>query len=499
MNVQAETDHTDELAVKIFAYVDREAGRDAPLSPEDELMVRDLLKTDPAAQALAEDFRATNTSLDDLCNGGDIDVPDKLVSLILTHGDLNTESERDQEVTGEIIPFTPTPAPEKKTWVYHPLAAAASIVAIIASGGLLYQYKVHHQEKRQFQVELTNADTTLAAHNAELDEARVKQRAFRQRLASLVAENNRLKQEVEEKSGQIAEVETVRERIVAELDDTEILGETPLELDQSQFQRRMTELSEALAASEQKLAGDRASLAEAKRQAAAQARERVDMIQQGQARLTDLEERFNTASKEVADLTTERDNLAAKVAQSRQRIVALEGNFNATLGKIVGLNTANNQLASEKEQYRREASWLNQVAGYHRGYAGSMREVEISAKEQENKKMLTKWLASMMGQDFAVPDLSDSDLTFIGGRVFFVNGKPTGQIAYHDEEGRLTGFCFTANPDKPNSDPELGQHGDLNLVSWSKNGIDYVLVGWTASPELEWIAKGLQQTYGDDI
>jgi len=52
-----------ELSEKILAYVEREVGRDAPLSPEDEAMVRELLLKDPAARARADEFRDVDTDL----------------------------------------------------------------------------------------------------------------------------------------------------------------------------------------------------------------------------------------------------------------------------------------------------------------------------------------------------------------------------------------------------------------------------------------------------
>ncbi|MGI9437236.1 MAG: anti-sigma factor family protein [Geminicoccaceae bacterium] len=90
-------------------------------------------------------------------------------------------------------------------------------------------------------------------------------------------------------------------------------------------------------------------------------------------------------------------------------------------------------------------------------------------------------------------------LTFVGGRVFFVNGMPTGLIAYHDREGKLTGFRFTPNSDGQESAPTLSQDNDLNLVSWQKNGIDYVLVGWADPAELGLVGTQLQRNYGDEI
>ena len=54
---------SDDLKEKICAYVEHEAGHGSLLSPEDEAMVRQLLTTDPAARALADEFRDLDTRL----------------------------------------------------------------------------------------------------------------------------------------------------------------------------------------------------------------------------------------------------------------------------------------------------------------------------------------------------------------------------------------------------------------------------------------------------
>lgn len=75
-------DLPDELIEKIFALVERSVGRDAPLSPEDEVMVRNLLATDPTAQAVAADFGRLNTRLDQLVDVGDVQIPDSLAMIL---------------------------------------------------------------------------------------------------------------------------------------------------------------------------------------------------------------------------------------------------------------------------------------------------------------------------------------------------------------------------------------------------------------------------------
>lgn len=76
---------------------------------------------------------------------------------------------------------------------------------------------------------------------------------------------------------------------------------------------------------------------------------------------------------------------------------------------------------------------------------------------------------------------------------------PTGQIAYHDQEGKLLGFCFTPSGDKKTTELALDQRDDLNLAHWQKAGLQYVLVGWTDTGLLGPVAEQLWQNYGDEV
>lgn len=106
LNVHADTDISDELSEKIFAFVDREAGRDAPLSPEDEALVRDLLEKNPAARALAEEFRATEAGLQGFFDAvaraaSKMSVPEALRGLNDAHG----AERKGRAVTDKVVPF----------------------------------------------------------------------------------------------------------------------------------------------------------------------------------------------------------------------------------------------------------------------------------------------------------------------------------------------------------------------------------------------------------
>ena len=85
MTVTPEHGISQQLFDKVVAFIDREHGRDAPLSDSDKKMVCHLIKDDPAVRDLAEDLRAVNAGLDTLLDDvADVEVPADIVNLILS-------------------------------------------------------------------------------------------------------------------------------------------------------------------------------------------------------------------------------------------------------------------------------------------------------------------------------------------------------------------------------------------------------------------------------
>jgi anti-sigma factor RsiW len=89
-------------------------------------------------------------------------------------------------------------------------------------------------------------------------------------------------------------------------------------------------------------------------------------------------------------------------------------------------------------------------------------------------------------------------MTFIGGRLFFVNGWPVGQIAYHDRDGRLFGFCLKRNPTGTEQPLTERQIDDLYLIDWQDPEYQYVLIGFVDSAEIKPLAERLSRTYRDE-
>ena len=106
------------------------------------------------------------------------------------------------------------------------------------------------------------------------------------------------------------------------------------------------------------------------------------------------------------------------------------------------------------------------------------------------------WLSKKLGRAIAVPDMTNAGLTFIGGRLFFVNGMPVGQLAYHDEQGKLVGFCLMPIPSGDEKELTRSRNGDdLHLVDWHDQAYRYVLIGFDNPDRIERLGRWLSKAY----
>ena len=557
--MQTDTGLSEEQTRKIFAFVEYEAGRDEQLAPEDEKLVRELLASNPAAQALAEDFRATGTDLDALFNlGADMPVNEDLVARIRSHKAPGAGKEDDSNV----VRF---PAEVATPSYYRPLAWAASIAVIIAGGFSLYSFQTQ-QRLSQTVAQLTEersaaqgrvdglqldvaaltearaaAEAKLTTALAELDDAREAGSAHEQKLALLESEKDQAVAGREQLENRIAGLEsdlTVSTRArevaeatltttVAELGDVRRAGaalEQQLALIEGEKDQAVTDRTQ-LESRVAGLEGDLTALTEARDLAETALAAKAEEL--GAALVASQEQQISLANS-LADLRVERDAIESRMSslvaefalekeslnarlltaetsladaarteeQLRTAVAASDTNLRSALLQVNDLSKANDDLLADVERLNLKSDWVTQVVGYHRLYAGTPREVEVSAEEEEKEQGLTKWFANMVSRRFPVPDLSAAGLTFVGGRVFPVNGVPTGQIAYHDDQGRLTGFCFTPSEDGRENDWRAEKRGDLNVISWQKKGFKYVLVGYAEPAALAPIAVKLHKTYG---
>jgi len=569
--VTSETAIPDELSEKILAFVEREAGRDAPLSPDDETMVRELLATDPAARALADDFRDVDTGLKTAFQAlGNIPVSDELMERIHAQ-DQAFAAKASEATTDKVVAFPPAARPVTRS--YAPLAAAASLALVIAGGGFLYQFEARkdlvqtlaeletERSTQQSRIEgleveasslqdrlaavtdaREDAETALSATTGDLgrleaeletviaarDEADAALASATEALTSLRETETELEQQVsalEEEAGQVAvKGATERNALQSQLADLEAELTTvtearrTAEVEMAEANRTIGELIEEGAVLNQKvaeleteaetLAADIAAresqhdeaqtaLAQAEQRAAELATERETLaavIGRGDRDLLETRSALARLDDEATELRRERDALASVVDQG-------QGELTIARAQLASAQQQSDAFQTALETLRAQTGWLAQVAGYHIGYAGKPREVEVKAN-QWNSRPLSNWLSSELGQEITIPrDLPmQGGLTLVGGRVLYtIDGQPVGQIAYHDSQGRLTAFCIKRNPTGTTQDLKQAQFfGRLQMIHWQDETFQYAVVGFADFETLEPTAKWLVENYSED-
>jgi len=386
--VTSETAIPDELSEKILAFVEREAGRDAPLSPDEETMVRELLATDPAAQALADDFRDVDTGLKAAFQAlGNIPVSDELMERIHAQ-DQAFAAKAEEAATDKVVAFAPATKPTTRS--YAPLAAAASL----AGGGFLYQFETRKdleqtladlQAERSTQlgriddleVESSNlqdqlatatdarevAETALSAATssvgrleAELatviaahSEADTALASATEALTTVRETEAELRQQIlalEEEAGQIAvEAATERNALQSQLADLKAELTTVTEArrtaegEVAEANRTIGELIEEGAALNQQVA----ELETETETLAADISARETQLEASQTALAQVEQR-------AAELATERETLAAAIGRGNQELEEAQGALAAVDGEATELRRERDTLAAAVDQ-----------------------------------------------------------------------------------------------------------------------------------------------------
>jgi anti-sigma factor RsiW len=536
---------SDELAEKVVAFVDREAGRDAPLTPDDEAMVRELLKSDPAVQKLAEDLRATNAGLDTLLDDvATVQVPAHLEALIRGHAaqDILIPDRQQQDGTaassegrGDGVGWRQSSPPG---FGYGAVAAAASIAFFISCGVLLHFYTAFQESRSRLEAELAAAsdasqtvEQDLAAASEELqrltglvEEAsnerlqttrqltenedrigrfEIEIASLQDRYEALVGENERLSRLADTRTAEIADVEAARDQVAVELADAQRALETGraqgdgtrqrlraqidgLSEELADRQKLLAELSEELESTLQQSAEATTDLADARSEQEATRRRLAAM----EADTQELIAERDATEQALVDAESREAVLAARIEDAEARIRTVAAGITAAEGARLD---AQQQIFGLQAELAASKSWLGQIAQYHRVYASTARRhlVEVGADEQEH---IEQWLGKMLKRPVPVPDLSDYGVTFAGARLLGINEKPVAQLVYLDAEDQPLALCIIPST-KEVKGATLSNNQDLNLVDWRDGRHGYALVGWSDAELLALLASAIQPVY----
>jgi anti-sigma factor RsiW len=137
-------------------------------------------------------------------------------------------------------------------------------------------------------------------------------------------------------------------------------------------------------------------------------------------------------------------------------------------GTLFNASHGGSEASSERD------ALIDEIMEYHPVYAAETEHlVEVPASRAGE---LSAWLGERVGRKLPIPDLADAGLTFAGGRMLVVGGRPVAQLLYTRAAGAPIGICVTRLPGGA-APLQVEQHGDLAAAEWEENGFAYVVVG----------------------
>ncbi len=134
---------------------------------------------------------------------------------------------------------------------------------------------------------------------------------------------------------------------------------------------------------------------------------------------------------------------------------------------------------------------LSDVAEYHAVYSReTVHLVEVPASQSDHLKM---WLGKRVNRNLVIPDFKEAGLTFAGGRMVVVDGRPVAELMYTREKGLPIAFCvLNAQGNTPSPIVEA-RRGALSMATWDDPSHAYVVVGEAPSELIRTLATSAQK------
>jgi hypothetical protein len=148
-----------------------------------------------------------------------------------------------------------------------------------------------------------------------------------------------------------------------------------------------------------------------------------------------------------------------------------------------------------KQTARLPSSWQDDVARMQSLLTRSSLEVGLTS--QGNRDLVGFELAQAIGPSLKVPNLDPQGLKLIRGQLLQYRGKPLGQILYLGTRGAPV--ALYALPSDRTSEPEFSMAGDVGMVSWSEDGISYLLAAQADEDFLVRTAEKIRHEPLDEI
>ncbi len=205
---------------------------------------------------------------------------------------------------------------------------------------------------------------------------------------------------------------------------------------------------------------------------------RVNRLQDSQAKFLDL---FGALVRDGAAPVPRQGARAARSHQgtgdasgvATAGVAALLLILGASLGFTIAYYTgiSRNPAVEDVTMAMRPANWSEDIAELHAYFTPEA--LTTGRDSQSNADVVRFQLAKLSSQVVSLPDFSQSGLRFVRAQTLSYRGNRLMQLVYTGKSDPLVAVYIT--PGDADSPITPGRFGDVKTVSWSQNGLRFLI------------------------
>jgi anti-sigma factor (TIGR02949 family) len=133
---------------------------------------------------------------------------------------------------------------------------------------------------------------------------------------------------------------------------------------------------------------------------------------------------------------------------------------------------------------------LSEFADLHVATLASANPVEVVSTDRHTVK---PWFQGRIPFTFDLPELQGSPFTLTGGRVTYFHQEPGAHLIFADQKHLISAFVFRDTPQLAIPGKTFADRGtSFNVLTWTQDGLRYVLVSDVSAAALQQLAALLQ-------
>ena len=139
----------------------------------------------------------------------------------------------------------------------------------------------------------------------------------------------------------------------------------------------------------------------------------------------------------------------------------------------------------------REQRIYSRLADLHVTALASATPVDVVSTDRHTVK---PWFQGKIPFSFNLPELQGSDFTLLGGRITYLAQAPGAHLIYQVRKHEISVFIFQDRIAEAAGLPAGLAHAlSFNIENWTRNGLQYFVVGDVSSDDIQALSRLLQE------